>query len=43
VLVSVLALLAPLAALALVVAFCWLAVRFMRWVLHRTSTEPTHE
>jgi hypothetical protein len=42
-LVSVLALLAPLAALALVVAFCWLAVRFMRWVLHRTSTEPTHE
>jgi hypothetical protein len=42
-LVSVLALLAPLAALALVVAFCWLAVRFMRWVLRRTSTEPTHE
>jgi hypothetical protein len=41
--VSVLALLAPLAALALVVAFCWLAVRFMRWVLRRTSAEPTHE
>ena len=41
--VSVLALLAPLAALALVVAFCWLGVRFMRWVLRRTSAEPTHE
>jgi Domain of unknown function (DUF4126) len=42
-LVSVLALLAPLAALALVVAFCWLAVRFMRWLLHRMSAEPTPE
>ena len=41
--VSLLALFAPLAALALVVAFCWLAVRFMRWVLRRTSAEPTHE
>jgi Domain of unknown function (DUF4126) len=42
-LVSVLALLAPLAALALVVAFCWLAVRFMRWVLRRTAAESTHQ
>jgi Domain of unknown function (DUF4126) len=42
-LVSVLALLAPLASLALVVAFCWLAVRFMRRVSRRTSAEPTHE
>jgi Domain of unknown function (DUF4126) len=42
-LVSVLALLAPLVALAFVVAFCWLAVRFMRWVLRRMSAEPTPE
>jgi Domain of unknown function (DUF4126) len=42
-LVSVLALLAPLAALALVVVFCWFAIRFMRWVARRTSAEPTHE
>jgi flagellar biogenesis protein FliO len=42
-LVSLLALLAPLAALALVVAFCWLGVRFMRRVLRRTEAEPTHE
>jgi hypothetical protein len=42
-LVSVLALLAPLAALALVVVFCWFAVRFMRWVARRTSAEPRHE
>jgi hypothetical protein len=39
-LVSVLALLAPL---ALVVVFCWFAIRFMRWVARRTSAEPTHE
>jgi Domain of unknown function (DUF4126) len=42
-LVSLLALLAPLAALALVVVFCWFGIRFMRWVFRRTSAEPTHE
>jgi hypothetical protein len=42
-LVSLLALLAPLAALALVVAFCWLAVRFVHWVFRRAAAEPTHE
>jgi Domain of unknown function (DUF4126) len=42
-LVAVLALLAPLAALALVVAFCWLAVRFMRRVFRQTRAAPTHE
>jgi Domain of unknown function (DUF4126) len=42
-LVSVLALLAPLAALALVVAFCWFAVRFMRRVFRQTRAEPTHK
>jgi hypothetical protein len=42
-LVSVLALLAPLAALALVVAFCWFAVRFMRRVFRQTRAEPNHE
>jgi hypothetical protein len=41
--VSALALLAPLAALALVVAFCWLGVRFMRRVVRRAPAEPTHE
>jgi hypothetical protein len=39
-LVSVLALLAPLAALALVVAFCWVGIRFMRRVF-RTSPSRT--
>jgi hypothetical protein len=42
-LVSLLALLAPLAALALVVVFCWFGIRFMRWVSRRTSAEPTPE
>ena len=42
-LVSLLALLAPLAALALVVAFCWVGIRFMRRVFRRTPAEPTHE
>jgi hypothetical protein len=41
--VSLLALLAPLAALALVAAFCWLAVRFIRWVFRRPPAEPAHE
>ena len=38
-LVSLLALLAPLAALAIVVAFCWLAVRFLRRLFRRTPAE----
>jgi hypothetical protein len=42
-LVSLLALLAPLAALALVVAFCWVGIRFMRRVFRTTPPEPTHE
>jgi Domain of unknown function (DUF4126) len=42
-LISLLALLAPLAALALVVAFCWLAVRFVRWLVRRAPSEPMHE
>lgn len=42
-LVSLLALLAPLAALAIVVAFCWLAIRFMRRVFRRTPAEGPHE
>jgi hypothetical protein len=42
-LVSLLALLAPLAALAIVVVFCWLAVRFMRRLFSRMPAEPTHE
>ena len=42
-LVSLLALLAPLAALALVVAFCWVGIRFMRRVFRTTPAEPTHE
>ena len=42
-LVSLLALLAPLAAVALVVAFCWLAVRFVRRLFRRMPPEPTHE
>lgn len=42
-LVSLLALIAPLAALAIVVVFCWFGIRFMRWVFRRTSAEPTHE
>jgi hypothetical protein len=41
-LVSLLARLAPLAALALVVAFCWLAVRFMRRLFSRTPAERTY-
>ena len=42
-LVSLLALLAPLAALALVVVLCWLGIRFMRRVFRTTPAEPTHE
>ena len=42
-LVSLLALLAPLAALALVAAFCWVGIRFMRRVFRTTPAEPTHE
>jgi Domain of unknown function (DUF4126) len=42
-LVSFLALVAPLAALAIVVVFCWFAVRFMRRVFRQASAEPTHE
>ncbi len=42
-LVSLLALLAPLVALALVVAFCWVGIRFMRRVFRRTPAEPTPE
>ena len=42
-LVSLLALLAPLAALALVVVFCWMGIRFMRRVFRTTPAEPTHE
>ena len=42
-LVSLLALLAPLAALALVVVFCWVGIRFMRRVFRTTPAEPTHE
>jgi hypothetical protein len=38
-----LALLAPLAALAIVVVFCWRAVRFMRRLFSRMPAEPTHE
>ena len=41
--VSLLALLAPLAALATVVAFCWLAIRFVRWRLRRRPAERTRE
>jgi hypothetical protein len=42
-LVSLLALLAPLAALALVVVFCWVGIRLMRRVFRTTSAEPAHE
>jgi Domain of unknown function (DUF4126) len=42
-LVSLLALLAPLAALSLVVGFCWVAIRFVRRVFRTTPAEPTHE
>jgi Domain of unknown function (DUF4126) len=42
-LVSLLALLAPLAAVAIVVAFCWLAVRFARRLFRRMPAQPTHE
>jgi hypothetical protein len=42
-LVSLLALLAPLAALALVVGFCWLGIRFMRRVFRRAPAEPSPE
>jgi Domain of unknown function (DUF4126) len=42
-LVSLLALLAPLAALAIVVAFCWLAVRFVRRLFRGTPAERTDE
>jgi flagellar biogenesis protein FliO len=42
-LVSLLALLAPLAALAIVVVFCWLAVRLVRRLFRRTPGERTHE
>jgi hypothetical protein len=40
-LVSLLALLAPLAALALVVAFCWVGIRFMRRVFRTSPAGPT--
>jgi Domain of unknown function (DUF4126) len=39
-LVSLLALLAPLAALGLVVAFCWLAVRLVRRLFRQTEERP---
>jgi Domain of unknown function (DUF4126) len=42
-LVSLLALLAPLAALAIVVAFCWLAVRLARRLFRQTPAERTHD
>ena len=42
-LVSLLALLAPLAALAIVAAFCWLALRFVRRLFRRTPAEQTEE
>jgi hypothetical protein len=42
-LVSLLALLAPLAAVALVVAFCWLAVRLARRLFRRMPGEPSGE
>jgi hypothetical protein len=42
-LVSLLALLAPLAAVAIVVAFCWFAVRFARRLFRRMPAQPTHE
>jgi Domain of unknown function (DUF4126) len=42
-LVALLALLAPIAALAIVVAFCWLAVRFVRWLFRRAPSEPMHQ
>jgi hypothetical protein len=42
-LVSLLALVAPLAALAVVVVFCWLAVRFVRRLFRGTLAERTHE
>jgi hypothetical protein len=42
-LVSLLALLGPLAAVAILVAFCWLAIRFVRRLFRRIPAEPTHE
>ena len=42
-LVSLLALLAPLAAVAIVVAFCWLAVRLVRRLFRRMPAEPPQE
>ena len=36
-------LLAPLAAVAMVVAFCWLAVRFARRLFRRMPAEPSHD
>jgi hypothetical protein len=42
-LVSLLALLAPLAALALVVAFCWVGIRFMRRVFRTSPAGSTDE
>jgi Domain of unknown function (DUF4126) len=42
-LVSLLALLAPLAALAIVAAFCWLAVRLARRLFRQTPAERTHD
>jgi hypothetical protein len=42
-LVSLLALLAPLAALAIVVVFCWLAVRFVDRLFRRMPAERIHD
>jgi Domain of unknown function (DUF4126) len=42
-LVSLRALLAPLAALAIVGVLCWLALRFVRRLSRRAPAEPTHE
>jgi hypothetical protein len=42
-LVSLLALLAPLAAVAIVVAFCWLAIRFARRLFRRMPAEPSDD
>jgi hypothetical protein len=42
-LVSLLALLAPFAGLAIVVAFCWIAIRFVRRLFRRTPAERTDE
>jgi uncharacterized MnhB-related membrane protein len=41
--VSLLALLAPIVALAIIVVFCWLAARFVRRLFHRTPAERASE